>query len=914
MKKILKKAIVLICAISTALIIANNVSAEVYPITTEYHNMIEFFGDHSSVGITLNNATMLGRPNTFGQPFPFQEENGGSQWLGTNFRFSGYYWDSAPEEWASEDGGHIFVADMMMSRDVFSVDPQYYLTWSWTPNQLSGQILWEDGSNAEYINMRNWGQYNLRFYPNYEGTGRSCLILSHGNNQIFKALNKEFGYTYLSISYLAYTGPTHNPKPFTFGPFRCHVDEMLEVDIPQTTWGASTDRILPMDGGFWKVGFDGEFFPAAVLDREIWMYNGNNQDKEGIGITALDAEIIDSHRVNPWFYTDATYMHSMSRVSWYTHLAPSLSIEYSDSPLDISEHNIPSSTQYDVQSEILPCGGEDGWTRYPLNIRLDGDNIVGEFGSLLKVGEIADQFVSGPVVFHANYHTESPSSLGTPVSGVLTEIGDPSNLLSGEATDTIRIDKTPPTANATYNGNFHFTDLSWDALSGLSTVINPTQINFTAPADGMLEPTLGWEDITDHTMRTRGIYDVWIRATDKAGNTTVRKAFPALHVGGEVSITKDTDLGAVLHSEPCKNHAEIVVARDESTNCEPDCVIGATPQIDRDTTFTYEITITNHSTQLDAAGRFEDYLPEEVTLSDTLSPDITSSDGTALTTIVVTPHVSGNYMGRDEISGLYSGLKPGEQIVITIPCEISDFVDAPDMGGIISNQATTEWTIGTGPEKLEGTITSNHANHQVVEDAGVNTKFTKVSATDLTTGLVGAEFALYYWDSEVAPTQTELETLVDAEALSDGYWVRAKQNGETPAALTDIFTPAIAPQGEVDLGNLPEGIYTLIETKAPAGYELPVGQWILTVDPDKTDTGEGDYKIEFIGKSNTIMPPAAVRESDGTVHTYKIINVRPFTVGMSGLGGTRGILLAGFVLMALAGNTYIVYSNKAKKG
>jgi len=62
------------------------------------------------------------------------------------------------------------------------------------------------------------------------------------------------------------------------------------------------------------------------------------------------------------------------------------------------------------------------------------------------------------------------------------------------------------------------------------------------------------------------------------------------------------------------------------------------------------------------------------------------------------------------------------------------------------------------------------------------------------------------------------------------------------------------------------------------------------------------------------MPPAAVRESDGTVHTYKIINVRPFTVGMSGLGGTRGILLAGFVLMALAGNTYIVYSNKAKKG
>ena len=233
------------------------------------------------------------------------------------------------------------------------------------------------------------------------------------------------------------------------------------------------------------------------------------------------------------------------------------------------------------------------------------------------------------------------------------------------------------------------------------------------------------------------------------------------------------------------------------------------------------------------------------------------------------------------------------------------------------------WTVnnpetGVATTPINASYISNSVVHARITD-GVDTKFTKVGADNLGTGLSGAEFALYKWDGSNPPTTTQANHMVDSSVLIDtatlpaGQWVRVKENGED-ALITDIFISGSSPLGEVNLGKLPTGTYTLVETKAPSGYALPVGQWILTIDSEKGDSGADDWKIDFVGKSASIAPPAAIRdEMVPNAPTYKIINAEPFLIGLSGLGGTTGMLLIGFVIMAVAGNVYLVQSYKRRK-
>ena len=192
----------------------------------------------------------------------------------------------------------------------------------------------------------------------------------------------------------------------------------------------------------------------------------------------------------------------------------------------------------------------------------------------------------------------------------------------------------------------------------------------------------------------------------------------------------------------------------------------------------------------------------------------------------------------------------------------------------------------------------------------VETTFTKVGADNVNIGLSGAEFALYRWNGAEQPTAAQRNQIVDSTQLIDGNWTRVKYNGVDATSLGDIFTSTAT--GAVNFGDLITDTYTLIETKSPTGYDLPVGQWTVTIDAGKNDTS-GNWKIEFAAKSQSIMPPAAIRdESIPNAPTYKIINTEPFSIGMSGLAGTSGMILIGFVVMAIAGNAYIIMNKKRR--
>ena len=671
------------------------------------------------------------------------------------------------------------------------------------------------------------------------------------------------------------------------------IDWFGEIDAH---WGFSTHLNIPSNGEI-------SMTPASLSAR------GNLAEDlivaSRIGVHMFDYEIRDDHSLSDFFPLDQSFTTTSRKITVHTLDKPTLQFRYHASALTTDGLPVPPGTIYNPNAPTTPTGGEEGWTNQPLDIILDPDTILGTFDSVLKLPDF-NTIVTNAIATRTNYHIESPGTVGTPIFGVLSQVGDASNELSAVALGIVKIDTTPPIASATYNGGFSFTDTSVDALSGISTATYPAQIAFTTPVSDMNPPTTGWEDLDNHTMTTQGNYDVWVRATDKAGNEHVVKIFADLFVGGEVSITKNTDAGAVLHEAICQNFASITYEDD----CEPACSIGLSPELLERSALTYKLTLTNTAEVGSADGTFEDYLPEGVVVS--TMPSVTPA-GSA--TVDYALETLPPYAGRYKVSGTYTGLEPAGQIEIEIQTEVPLFDRSTPINNTLVNQATTDWNINAGV--LTGTNESNYATHKVMMPR-VETSFTKVGANDISQGLAGVEFVLYRWEGVLAPTIEEQSHIVDYSVLVDntlagGDWIRVTYDGEDALALTDIFVSNSSPIGEVDLGKLPKGIYTLIETKAPTGYNLPVGQWILTIDTDKTDSGVGDWKIEIVGKSNSIAPPAAIRdESVPNAPTYKIVNAEPFLIGLSGLGGTTGMLLTGFVLMAIAGNTYFVWKYKHK--
>ena len=653
------------------------------------------------------------------------------------------------------------------------------------------------------------------------------------------------------------------------------------------TWGGANDLLIPPHGTIDLTSV------SEVPDNPTVFTDGTEFERVGVVITNL--LIRDSVSLDPGIPEDNSSTAVSRQVFIHSAIPPKLNVHFTTQHQRTGSSPDTVGDPYHENLTDLAAGVEDGWTNRSLDITVDPDEISGNFDTVLRIPGLADLTAADISIGFGGYLTQSESSEGTLVTGFLTQRRVQSKLLSPVITGVVKIDLTEPIPSTIYLGGYAFEDDSYDDLSGVSVVNYPTQIAFAEP-DSTIQPDSGWQSLDNHTMATTGEYSVWIRTTDKAGNQATARVYASLYIGGDVSITKDTDAEALLHAVDCPFFARMSIS-----GCGVECRAGQ--GLEGETAFTYKITMTNTAANDDAVGTFEDLLPEGVTVVN--APTATAS-GSATVSITSALQESGRYL----ISGSYSDLTPGETIDISIPSEAPAYDSRPDATNIFRNQMESTWTIGSGVAQINGTTLSNHANHNVIT-LGVATTFTKVSADDITAGIAEAEFALYRWDGADDPTLEELNHMVDTSDLTDGDWTRVTLHGEDAALASDVFTSALSPLGQVALGNLLDGYYTLIETKAPSGYELPVGQWVLTVDETAADT-PGDYKIEFAGKSPTIMPPAAIRETSGGEHSYKIINARPFTIGMSGLSGTQGFLLLGFVLMAVAGNAYLVYNYKQR--
>lgn len=172
--------------------------------------------------------------------------------------------------------------------------------------------------------------------------------------------------------------------------------------------------------------------------------------------------------------------------------------------------------------------------------------------------------------------------------------------------------------------------------------------------------------------------------------------------------------------------------------------------------------------------------------------------------------------------------------------------------------------------------------------------FKKLDGTDKMP-LQGAGFALYELNcSDSNHDHNEELILVDTNgnisSSENNCWnLNSKAN-----SLLD---------GTVSFINLPiHKEYRLIEYKAPAGYMIPKGQWIITYD-----TNKGKFIVDgCIGN-----PPAFEEKTDNHTVTLQVKNYHVKDIPVTGFKGINMYILSGSILMMLA---FILFEIKLRKG
>ena len=112
-----------------------------------------------------------------------------------------------------------------------------------------------------------------------------------------------------------------------------------------------------------------------------------------------------------------------------------------------------------------------------------------------------------------------------------------------------------------------------------------------------------------------------------------------------------------------------------------------------------------------------------------------------------------------------------------------------------------------------------------------------------------------------------------------------------------------------------KGEYMIIETKAPAGYELSMSRWIISIDPDKGDNAVTIDTETAAGAEPTQMELINIDSSDvcNIIAKYSVANTPTPTVMTGGIG-VLPFVLGGGSLLVFSAVTAAVYFLIKKKG
>lgn len=186
---------------------------------------------------------------------------------------------------------------------------------------------------------------------------------------------------------------------------------------------------------------------------------------------------------------------------------------------------------------------------------------------------------------------------------------------------------------------------------------------------------------------------------------------------------------------------------------------------------------------------------------------------------------------------------------------------------------------------------------------GTKFSFIKVKAEDTDAVLSGVEFELYTCNNaaHTHATSDEINPLVTQAVIEAGDCWKL------------VRTVTSAADGTVDFGSLINGTYMLLETKTAEGYQLPTGQWKITIDNTKKLLER--IAITAVSSGGKIPPGFIVEQDTGAgtgivdIH-YKLLNIKETWLPFTGLDGIFRYLLIGGTFIAIAIMLFLFFKKR----
>ena len=133
---------------------------------------------------------------------------------------------------------------------------------------------------------------------------------------------------------------------------------------------------------------------------------------------------------------------------------------------------------------------------------------------------------------------------------------------------------------------------------------------------------------------------------------------------------------------------------------------------------------------------------------------------------------------------------------------------------------------------------------------------------------------------------------------------------ESDAAGFATKTLTTADGGKIDFGYLPEGNYTLTETKAPSGYKTINSTYTFSVETKNATTGEFEtYEVSGVEIENVVTIDL---DKNDSVALITVIDPPADTLPGTGGIGTYVFTFGGLAIVLLAGVLFVIYMKKRK--
>lgn len=184
---------------------------------------------------------------------------------------------------------------------------------------------------------------------------------------------------------------------------------------------------------------------------------------------------------------------------------------------------------------------------------------------------------------------------------------------------------------------------------------------------------------------------------------------------------------------------------------------------------------------------------------------------------------------------------------------------------------------------------------------GINVDKVDIEKPD--TYLKGAEFTLKGTDGKA----------IEFAEVSDGVYVKYDADNYSKEENVTPVTTVVAVNGTLQLRGVDVGTYTLTETKAPGGYQLPADPTTTIVMKDEqkgTERGQDGNLDNSSVKGSMVIGSTQVSEN---IISFKLGNAKPgFELPTTGGMGTVLFTAGGLVIMA-CGAALVLVTLKKKK-